>query len=118
MQCYFLEFSAGATYKVCGESMVPGRGVFVMIKGIGSVGLSSFINDRQLLIEDSIAGMGTVLVEDNHPSIKGQFLRFLTYSQVLFIPRAAILVALEKNDRAGWKGSGRWIYARTLLKIM
>mmetsp|Transcript_20736 Transcript_20736/g.33787 ORF Transcript_20736/g.33787 Transcript_20736/m.33787 type:complete len:609 (+) Transcript_20736:367-2193(+) len=40
---------------------------------------------------------------------------FLTFSQVLFIPRSEILRLLH-SDSLAWKSSGRWLYLRTLLK--
>jgi len=54
-------------------------------------------------------------VEDDRPAAKGK-LQFLTFSQVIFIPRKAVLKALEKSDKA-WKESARWFYFINLFIV-
>jgi len=110
MQSLTLEFSAGATVNIGRGLTELGRGIFIVNKGCGTTSPRA-----KSLLEGSMVGIESVLIEDGHPRMEGEELSFLTYAQVLFIPRNVVLDVLEKNDRAAWRGSGRWIYARTLL---
>jgi len=120
LQSVALEFCSGET--IWTENAVPGlgRGIFIFRGG------SAFNLDRSTHMDFSkdfekmslvTAGMSygadKVLVEDDNPLAKGR-LQFLTFSQVLFIPREAVLSAFKRSDKA-WKNCARWIYLRTLL---
>mmetsp|Transcript_29358 Transcript_29358/g.43339 ORF Transcript_29358/g.43339 Transcript_29358/m.43339 type:complete len:119 (-) Transcript_29358:240-596(-) len=94
-----------------------GRGIYIIQTGSAMSRLwaeSKCKWSLSILVPGSMVGMGRVLLEDGHDDVKGTRMLFLTFSRVLFIPRAAVVTALEKNPEA-WKGSGRWNYARAVL---
>mmetsp|Transcript_21424 Transcript_21424/g.32530 ORF Transcript_21424/g.32530 Transcript_21424/m.32530 type:complete len:583 (+) Transcript_21424:201-1949(+) len=116
-QCVQLELPAGETIEMDSGPEGLGRGIYIMQIGCA---VSRVWEDkkyrwkRSLFVTGTMIGMGKVLLEDTHDDVTGTRLFFMTHSKVLFVPRTAILTALEKNPEA-WKGSGRWIYARTVL---
>jgi hypothetical protein len=115
MECLLLEFGAGENVNIKDSGL--GRGVFIMKQGCALItrGNMSWRREKYTLLSTGMAfGRGKVLVSDDHPASEGT-LQFLTFSKVVFIPRKAILAALEKNEKA-WKCSARWIFIRTLLR--
>lgn len=114
MQCMLLEFPAGERVDSLVGPQNLGRGIYLVHSG------SAFLTSKRakkkvrhtLLTVGSLIGVGRVLMEDDHKDIDGMSMFFLTYSKVLFIPRAAVLEALNEES---WKGSARWIYARATL---
>ena len=115
MKCVQLEFCAGDSVKLenCGSDL--GRGIFVIRRGcaLTYAGMKKPGYRFGFFSTGMAIGLGKVLVEDENPTLRGTLL-FATYSKVIFIPRAAVLAALDKNEGA-WKGSARWFYFTTLL---
>lgn len=111
-----LEFGRGEAVNLGSGEGKLGRGLFVLVKGLAiKTNITNASSRDKLIMHDTAVGVGKVLLEDGHHKLEGDLLKFLTYSQVVFIPRKAIMEAMEKNDFALWKSRGRWIYARTLL---
>mmetsp|Transcript_1462 Transcript_1462/g.2223 ORF Transcript_1462/g.2223 Transcript_1462/m.2223 type:complete len:633 (-) Transcript_1462:211-2109(-) len=114
MQCMQLEFPAGETIHTDRGPNNIGRGIYLMYSGsaYSIFKLKKNKDKHSLLTVGSMIGCGRVLIEDGHEDCVGTKIFFLTYSKVLFIPRQAIL---EGMNEVAWKGSGRWIYVRTVL---
>mmetsp|Transcript_26089 Transcript_26089/g.38591 ORF Transcript_26089/g.38591 Transcript_26089/m.38591 type:complete len:685 (-) Transcript_26089:203-2257(-) len=118
MKCSLCEFPAGEIVDLQGRPDGTGRGIYLMQSGCAYYVVGSNARggkqSRRLLTGGALVGAGSALLEDGHKDLEGSRLFFLTYSKVLFIPRDAINDALKKNLEA-WKGSARWVYAKTVL---
>lgn len=115
LDCMLYEFSAGEMLKLEDHLDDVGRGIFVVKEGLAMARRFSFKTTKSahLLTFGRSFGEDEVLLDDDLAGSKGT-INFLTYTQVVFIPRKAILCSLEKNKKA-WKGSARWKYAKALL---
>ena len=121
MQSTLLEFSSGELIRTEKDDVDGlGRGIFIFKSGC-AFNLNPFKDKKSgkmldqlgLIIAGMAYGAGRVLLGDDNPAANGR-LQFLTFSQVVFIPRKAILDALKKSEGA-WKECARWIYLKTLL---
>lgn len=120
MQCIDLEFSSGEIIQTDNAVKGLGRGIFVFRSGCAfdvttfkNTDMRHKLENLRLVTSGMCYGAGRVLVADDNPAKKGN-LQFLTFSQITFIPRAAVFEALDSNKNA-WKHCARWMYVRTLL---
>jgi len=115
MQCISLDFNSGEIIDTDNAVGGIGRGVFVFRRGCAFSPLHKISHGEGagLVTPGMTSGAGKVLLADDNKAARGK-LHFLTFSQVVFIPRKAIIEALKKSEKA-WKECGRWIYLRTLL---
>jgi hypothetical protein len=118
-QCVNLQFAAGELIRTECPVEGLGRGVYIFCGGCAFAfhqQAKGFEEARSShLVTSGIAyGVDTVLLQDENPFAKGR-LNFLTFSQLVFIPRKAIMDVLQKNVKA-WKDCARWVYLRTLLR--
>jgi hypothetical protein len=120
MQSIDLEFASGETIDIQSPVEGLGRGVYIFRGGCAfanshsqkSVSKVEF-SKISLITAGMCYGEDKVLLEDDNKAAQGM-LKFLTFSQVVFIPREAVLDALKKSEKA-WKDCARWIYVRALL---
>jgi hypothetical protein len=113
MQCAFIDFAAG-------ERVIPrksvgnmGPGVLVMVSGI-AIHCSNSISKKSRVVTCGMTfGENSVLLEDKLLSPMEEELKFFTFSRVAFIPRRAILNAL--NSENAWKNCGRWRYLMAIM---
>jgi hypothetical protein len=122
-QCVNLQFASGEIVRTECPVEGLGRGIYVF-RGGCAFALNTLDHSHKNHTDEKLHtvrlatpgvayGIGTVLVEDDNELAKGR-LHFLTFSQVIFIPRKAIMDVLQRNEKA-WKDCARWIYLRTLL---
>jgi len=119
-QCVNLQFAAGELIHTECPVEGLGRGVYIFRGGCAfalrqqAKGFKEPLSSIHLVTSGIAYGVGNVLLQDENPFGKGR-LNFLTFSQLVFIPRKAIMDVLQKNERA-WKDCARWVYVRTLLR--
>lgn len=110
-ECLFLEFSCEETFRLEEGLQDHGRGLYVQVSGLSW--RSSKLCTQTKILSRGVIGEDSVLLEDGHLGAQGS-VQFLSFSSLLFVPRAAILSALERNPKA-WAGSARWKYAGAAL---
>eukprot|EP00957_Ditylum_brightwellii_P088206 6718806-Ditylum_brightwellii.AAC.1 len=97
-----------------GDDGSIGRGIFVMIRGTAFAAhgaINSFSQRRRkafIITAGQVFGAGEVLLKDGHVKSEGR-IEVITFMRILFIPKIAVLAALEKNQKA-WKDCARWKY--------
>ena len=115
LQCRILEFAAGEHFSSHPEL---GRGIIIFKQGFGFS--SRNISRKNFTWTKSMQGhpldVNEVLVEDEYCKENHLNYHFVNFAKVLFIPRSAIINALEKNPPA-WKESARWRYFRAALVL-
>ena len=68
-----------------------------------------------IVTTDTAFGGSQTLVEDDTCKDSLGMLEILAFSKVVFIPRSAVLKALDRNPRA-WKDCARWKYLQEVLR--
>eukprot|EP00934_Nitzschia_sp_Nitz4_P004066 Nitzschia sp. Nitz4//scaffold185_size43419//2298//4187//NITZ4_007292-RA/size43419-processed-gene-0.78-mRNA-1//-1//CDS//3329539682//4056//frame0 len=124
-QCMILEFPAEEVYHMDGvvghdnhdedeREVQFGRGILIQKSGI--LWRSSSLCKRMNPMSKGVVGDGSVLLEDSkfRDEDAGSFVRFMTFSTILFVPRSAVLSALARNPQA-WAESARWKYLAAAL---
>ena len=119
-QCVNLQFASGEIIHTECPVEGLGRGVYIFrggcafaLRQLHQTGFEERLGSMRLATSGIAYAVGAVLLQDDNPFAKGR-LHFLTFSQLVFIPRKAIMDVLQKNEKA-WKDCARWVYLRTLL---
>lgn len=117
--CKVMDFSAGETIDLNrfyedAQSKSGRGGIIVLRFGMALIKEQYGVQSR-ILCSGQAYGIGNVLLDDKD-MFNNILIRFLTFAQIIHIPRDSILDIFEENPTA-WSECGRYVYARTLLKI-
>mmetsp|Transcript_49400 Transcript_49400/g.74572 ORF Transcript_49400/g.74572 Transcript_49400/m.74572 type:complete len:577 (-) Transcript_49400:272-2002(-) len=113
-ECMVLDFPPGETIRMSEDDSSIGRGIFVMIRGTAFAThgvVKSFSQRRRkafVITAGQVFGAGEVLLSEGNVQSEGR-IEVISFTRVLFIPRRAVLAALERNQKA-WKDCARWKY--------
>jgi len=118
LQCVYVDFAAGETTEPRQGINHLGVGAIVVHSGMavwrGVVRKRTGGQWINFVTSGMAFGEMSVLVEDELYRGTQSELKFLTFSKVVFIPRKAILDALE-HSKTAWKACARWKYLISLL---
>jgi len=118
LQCVYVDFAAGETAEPRQGINHLGVGIIIIHSGVavfrGELGKRTRGAWFNFLTSGMAFGTNAVLLEDVTYQKKESELNFLTFTKVVFIPRKAILDALE-NSKTAWKACARWKYLISLL---
>ncbi|GBG31764.1 Flap endonuclease 1 [Hondaea fermentalgiana] len=119
--CEFLDFSPGESMRLHADAEDT-RGLFVLRLGTAIHAEYSQEKGRisaiRMLTTGSVIGAGQVLLEQGHPALVDLVsVGFLTFTEMVFVPRHIVLLALDRSLGA-WKQSARWLYLREALRAL
>ena len=122
INCIFLEYPSGEKLEITNTGIENlGRGVLLITGGSVCYAKNNSRNNSETIIllrGGNVIGEETVLVENTNRLLTGtrDYVFFVAYTQLIFIPRDAIMTALFRNPKA-WKDCARWKYLKTLILL-
>ena len=120
--CIFLEYPGGEKLEITNRYIENlGRGVLLITEGcVSSVKEQCSKNweKTRLLMGGDVIGEDEVLVENSNRALADttDYVFFLSYTKLIFIPQDAIMDALSRNQKA-WKDCARWKYLKILILL-
>lgn len=113
-KCILMDFAKGESFQ---KHPQHGRGIMFHTKGfcIANKNVKGKLCSRLQRVDEPI-GLNETLVEDKYMGNELTSYHFASYSKVIFIPRTAILEAINTNQSV-WKECARWRYLEACLEI-